>query len=1222
MNVAPADAATGPTDSRRVCDAATLQISEDDGVVLNPDDVDGWLCLARMLHVEVPYGAVPKARRMAHVPLSVPRVVTEPDCVLEAFDILCRHRKCPTAACWAALGTMLPDKQTINVAYFEKAAVCDDELAAGATGMTRQLVNRSACFLATIREDASHSAAWYGLALTLKPYPGRPMSVDWFFIAFPTKTVHVVWAEIDSEGRSSLRTADETFLGCLRRVVELDPRHSMAWMEISMWYPEDWVTSEDANRTREATTNAGLHYRRQDCILNALKADADNGMAWYSQAGFLRGMRKRNIEFVPSPTGRRSDDEVAIMGMEPSQCLYKAIVRGHVFAWLFVPGFLDVEGADLLATEGLLFTRLQCYLELIRTHMEEAERHPLTNEIVSVVPSHVKNVAAALNLLTKFLQDDAPQFDHGRYEFTKLVNGAAFREYLTFVAPRETSAALAIRVYDHHDNALLAFAFGGTECGVRCYHDLPHLSPLRCRRRGELVIDEENLLGVGGYGRVYKGWDSATQQHFAVKVVRNEAGRAEWEFTSLNLPHPATAPLATPFYIDSRDDRLLLFMKYYASGSLSRLPRALRSTPALLHHYMKSAAFALQYLHKNGVIHGDVKPSNMLLHEPPPSSVGAMSKRPVSLADFGNSIKRESPGDPTANSNDEAFQDVAVAFTERYAAPEVLRDRGPSMEGDVFAFGLSICEVYFGRGANSDPGAIPTAMWPIIERCLRDDARERCPANQLSEMLEALSDVELKFESMTATTTTASPITTALSGLVRALATLDRSSATASFRGAVTHCSRLHTEWAGAKGRLAALVPHPRARKLFVSLVVGSVLEECTGSAMSANGGGLLTHSVSRSRSSHQHVRGRWRVAYLAQTGTIPQTPATMDCVARCLAGIIRLTCGAILRQSVPQLELLTAVLVAMKQRPKVPVDFRVVQCPGIQISRRLWTLPLPDDDKVAPPFQIDCVSAEQVFDALFAALRQGKQGIAVAEVEISVGCATTVVTDRPESLTPPPARRRCFHALQLFSAEESWPTHGDSPTVRSSSETLQDDRQALAPVAVSAERVLLYLDPANPMPVPHHLVRSRDAKFLVGGLIVEPLTRADCAAWIERSGTAQHGALSASSVSDESATATNRSLDSNPSLSSRQITDETISEDVSELVITKVQTSSSSSEGVEPHPATSLGAAEVSWSDATLPEVCAAWLEDVVDANTTRDCLTDGTTTIRANVRRHEQPQ
>ena len=65
MNVAPADAATGPTDSRRVCDAATLQISEDDGVVLNPDDVDGWLCLARMLHVEVPYGAVPKARRMS-----------------------------------------------------------------------------------------------------------------------------------------------------------------------------------------------------------------------------------------------------------------------------------------------------------------------------------------------------------------------------------------------------------------------------------------------------------------------------------------------------------------------------------------------------------------------------------------------------------------------------------------------------------------------------------------------------------------------------------------------------------------------------------------------------------------------------------------------------------------------------------------------------------------------------------------------------------------------------------------------------------------------------------------------------------------------------------------------------------------------------------------------------------------------------------------------------
>lgn len=217
-------------------------------------------------------------------------------------------------------------------------------------------------------------------------------------------------------------------------------------------------------------------------------------------------------------------------------------------------------------------------------------------------------------------------------------------------------------------------------------------------RGGRYVIQE--VLGCGGEGVVYRAHDILRGEEIAIKVLHLDDGVAipqlKREFRFLrDLVHPNLLPLYelvverqvsffTMAYIHGED-----FLKSVSSGhSLADLALQL--------------ADVLQFLHRTGRVHRDVKPSNILV-------------RPggeLILLDFGIGLdlKAKQP------------QQQAMMGTPRYMAPEVLAMRGASEKSDAYSLGILLFEALTGKHPqpsgrtqlNQSQGFDPRAVVPDI----------------------------------------------------------------------------------------------------------------------------------------------------------------------------------------------------------------------------------------------------------------------------------------------------------------------------------------------------------------------------------------------------------------------------------------------------------------------------------------------------------------------------
>src|SRR5258707_15697254 len=133
-----------------------------------------------------------------------------------------------------------------------------------------------------------------------------------------------------------------------------------------------------------------------------------------------------------------------------------------------------------------------------------------------------------------------------------------------------------------------------------------------------------------------------------------------------------------------------LVMPYLADGSLATMLARQGPLPVLrVLEYVEQAASALDHAHSRGLVHRDVKPSNLLLHP----------DGRVLLADFG--IARPFAGDPLASMDElddertgAAFEDVALTQTgsamgtPEYMAPEQVQGEPVSPATDTYALGM------------------------------------------------------------------------------------------------------------------------------------------------------------------------------------------------------------------------------------------------------------------------------------------------------------------------------------------------------------------------------------------------------------------------------------------------------------------------------------------------------------------------------------------------------
>lgn len=217
--------------------------------------------------------------------------------------------------------------------------------------------------------------------------------------------------------------------------------------------------------------------------------------------------------------------------------------------------------------------------------------------------------------------------------------------------------------------------------------DPPGVSSLKV---GE-VIDRryrlDEFLGKGGFGAVYKAQDLVGQEPVAIKVLAAaRRSPSEWRFQRAGrllceLRHPgliaglacgASGPLeyvAMEYLPDSQDLQQVLEAQ----------PKGLSWTDAA--QYTCELLDALDFLHRRGVVHRDVKPRNVLL-----------SQRGVVLIDF-DLAKRiqanvEDSGEFKLDASPEDRTRRGLTGTPLYMSPERMSGQGAGPAADLYAAAL------------------------------------------------------------------------------------------------------------------------------------------------------------------------------------------------------------------------------------------------------------------------------------------------------------------------------------------------------------------------------------------------------------------------------------------------------------------------------------------------------------------------------------------------------
>jgi serine/threonine protein kinase len=231
----------------------------------------------------------------------------------------------------------------------------------------------------------------------------------------------------------------------------------------------------------------------------------------------------------------------------------------------------------------------------------------------------------------------------------------------------------------------------------------------------------DGLLGSGGAADVHRGFDLRLRRPVAVKVFRPDTGAdieddVHGEAVILaRLHHPG---LVTAYDAGRHNGRVFLVMQLIEGSTLkSRIAMAPLS-PAAVAELGAGLAQALAHAHDEGIVHRDVKPSNILLDA---------SHRPY-LTDFGISRLLDATTRTATGT---------LIGTAAYLSPEQVLGRPVGRPADIYALGLVLLECLTGR-LEYDGGPLEAA----IARLHRRPALPEHVPEQLADVLKNMTDLD------------------------------------------------------------------------------------------------------------------------------------------------------------------------------------------------------------------------------------------------------------------------------------------------------------------------------------------------------------------------------------------------------------------------------------------------------------------------------------------------
>ena len=280
------------------------------------------------------------------------------------------------------------------------------------------------------------------------------------------------------------------------------------------------------------------------------------------------------------------------------------------------------------------------------------------------------------------------------------------------------------------------FRWGSASKTAETLRPLWNVSPGRIRRRWPPLSGRQNRSiaprspdslwstnwATGAWASFIVRGSRAWRVHVAIKFLRRSAAagaedRARWLREAQSLSRVRDRGIVQIFQIGEADGWLYLVLELIRGGSLKdRLTKPL--SPYIAARFAETIARALAEIHKAGLLHLDLKPSNILLDGPPDSSWEQMT--PL-IGDFGIARLQD---DPVAGRNGAS----RIWGTPSYMAPEQIEaDRG-AMEptADIYAVGATLYHLLTGR-----PPFVAATAGETFDQVLHRDAvspRELVPS--------------------------------------------------------------------------------------------------------------------------------------------------------------------------------------------------------------------------------------------------------------------------------------------------------------------------------------------------------------------------------------------------------------------------------------------------------------------------------------------------------------
>ncbi|KAH7337075.1 kinase-like domain-containing protein [Rhizoctonia solani] len=258
----------------------------------------------------------------------------------------------------------------------------------------------------------------------------------------------------------------------------------------------------------------------------------------------------------------------------------------------------------------------------------------------------------------------------------------------------------------------------------------------------------------GGFGAIYQGF-LKDGRSVAIKCIEslnsyemNFAGygktlkRAAREiYTWSHCDHQGILPILGFAHFRGQ---ITLVTPWMRAGSLNyQILRGLSPPPL---QTCIQLAVTVEYLHSNGIVHGDIKPDNILVAD----------QGQIKLADFGSAIS-------TLITTLNFTRTCSFNFTTRFAAPEVLKEENRTFtkESDVYALGMTMLNIMTGQAPFADKGEVSVIiavinkgqpsrpdfagslqgdmtrakMWDLLKWCIAYEPKDRPKVGQVKEAL-------------------------------------------------------------------------------------------------------------------------------------------------------------------------------------------------------------------------------------------------------------------------------------------------------------------------------------------------------------------------------------------------------------------------------------------------------------------------------------------------------